>query len=41
MPWFNYAKLSDDDLKVIFTYLQTLKPIKNVVPEPIPPAGIC
>jgi len=39
MPWFNYAKLSDEDLKAIFAYLKTLKPIENEVPDPIPPGG--
>jgi mono/diheme cytochrome c family protein len=38
MPWFNYARLSDDDLKAMFAYLRKLKPVKNVVPAPIPPA---
>ncbi|MEW5791930.1 MAG: c-type cytochrome [Pseudomonadota bacterium] len=38
MPWFNYAKLTDDDLQAIFAYLQTLKPIRNRVPAPLPPA---
>ncbi|HWP82870.1 MAG TPA: diheme cytochrome c-553 [Bacteroidota bacterium] len=37
MPWPEYAKLSDDDLKAIFAYLQSIKPIKNAVPDPIPP----
>lgn len=36
MPWFNYARLSDDDLKAVFAYLKTLKPVKNAVPAPIP-----
>ena len=39
MPWFNYARLSDDDLKAMFAYLKTLKPVKNAVPAPMPPAG--
>ncbi len=39
MPWYEYARLEDEDLKAIFTYLRTLKPIKNRVPEPIPPGG--
>lgn len=38
MPWFAYRNLNDEDLKAIFAYLQTLPPIKNVVPAPIPPA---
>ncbi len=37
MPWQMYAQLSDDDLKAIFAYLKTLPPIKNKVPDPIPP----
>ncbi len=39
MPWFNLAKVSDQDLKAIFAYLQSLKPIENMVPAPIPPSG--
>ena len=39
MPWFNYAKASDEDLGAIFAYLKSLKPIENMVPPPIPPAG--
>jgi mono/diheme cytochrome c family protein len=36
MPWENIGKLSDDDLRSIFAYLKTIKPIKNKVPDPIP-----
>ncbi|MGH7799390.1 MAG: c-type cytochrome [Thermodesulfobacteriota bacterium] len=36
MPWEDYAQLSDEDLKAIFAYLRTLKPIVNQVPSPIP-----
>lgn len=39
MPWFNYAPLSDEDLKAIWAYLGTIPPVTNHVPEPIPPAG--
>lgn len=39
MPWFNFAKLSDEDLKSIFVYLQSSKPVKNVVPQPIAPSA--
>ena len=42
MPWMNYAKLNDDDLKAVFAYLKSLPPIKNQVPDPVmappPPA---
>lgn len=39
MPWQMYSKLSDDDLKAIYAFLQSLPPIKNNVPAPIPPPG--
>ena len=35
MPWQNYAKATDEDLKSIYAYLRTLKPIKNQVPDAI------
>lgn len=37
MPWPTYAKASDDDLRAIFYYLKSTKPIRNVVPSPIAP----
>ena len=39
MPWFNYALMTDDDLKAMFAYLQSLEPIENAVPDPIAPSG--
>ncbi|NSW79395.1 MAG: c-type cytochrome [Chthonomonadetes bacterium] len=39
MPWHNYAQMTDEDLKAIFAYLKSLPPIKNEVPELIPPPG--
>ncbi len=39
MPWTMYRQMTDDDLKAIFAYLRSLPPIKNPVPEPIPPAA--
>ena len=34
MPWQNFSKLSDADLKAIFAYLKSTKPVRNVVPAP-------
>jgi hypothetical protein len=31
MPWMAYRNMSDDDLKAIFAYLRTLKPVQNHV----------
>jgi hypothetical protein len=36
MPWQEYAKLTDADLKAIFVYLKSLKPVKNQVPASVP-----
>lgn len=40
MPWFSVAALSDEDIKAVFAYLQSLPPVHNRVPAPIdPPEG--
>jgi mono/diheme cytochrome c family protein len=39
MPWPMYSQMTDEDLKAVFAYLRSLPPIKNPVPEPIPPAA--
>jgi hypothetical protein len=39
MPWNWYGQLPDDDLKAMFAYLKTLKPIANRVPVPLTPDG--
>lgn len=38
MPWMDYALMTDEDLRAVFAYLQSLPPISNVVPAPVPPA---
>lgn len=40
MPWFVYKNMTDDDLKAIFAYLKTVKPVDNVVPRPVQLADI-
>lgn len=37
MPWFNFAKMPEEDLEAVFAYLKSLPPVKNNVPKPIPP----
>jgi len=37
MPWQNYIDLKESDIQAIFQYLQSIKPVKNIVPQPIPP----
>jgi len=40
MPWQNFGKLTDHDLRSIFAYLKTTKPVANSVPQPIPVAEL-
>ncbi len=37
MPWQSYSKMTDGDLKAIFGYLRSIPPIKNTVPDYVPP----
>lgn len=36
MPWPMFSHMEDKDIKAIFAYLKTVKPIKNVPPQPRP-----
>jgi hypothetical protein len=40
MPWQNWTNMKDEDVKAIFAYLQSIPPVKNTVPLPIPPQTI-
>ena len=40
MPWEFIAKMTDDDLKAIFTFLQSIPPVKNVVHAPFSPEEV-
>jgi hypothetical protein len=37
MPWPMYRNATDEDLKSIYAYLRTIKPIVNHVPDYVPP----
>jgi mono/diheme cytochrome c family protein len=39
MPIQMYKNFTDEDLAAIFTYVQSIPPVKNRVPEPLPPAA--
>jgi hypothetical protein len=39
MPWMNYARMTDDDLRAVFAYLKSLPAVSNAVPAPIPPGA--
>ena len=38
MPWPVYGQMTDDDLRAIYAYLRQIPPIRNQVPDPLPPA---
>ena len=40
MPWNWYRNWTDDDIKAVFAFLQSLPPIKNAIPDPLPPNKI-
>ncbi|HXM50162.1 MAG TPA: c-type cytochrome [Pyrinomonadaceae bacterium] len=37
MPWYFYGKMTEDDLKSVFAFLQTVKPVKHQVDNTEPP----
>jgi hypothetical protein len=37
MPTVQIGEMTDEDLKAIFAYLKSIKPIRNAVPQPVPP----
>jgi hypothetical protein len=40
MPWTNFTTIAEDDVKAVFAYLKSTKPVKNVVPMAISPEEI-
>ena len=39
MPWATYQGLTDDDLKAMWAYVRTLKPVKHTVDNALPPTA--
>ena len=39
MPWQSYRHLPESDLKAAFAYLKSIPPIRNKVPEYVPPTA--
>ena len=37
MPWAAYGQMTDEDLRAIFAYLKTLKPVKHRIDNDLPP----
>ena len=39
MPWQNFTGMHDEDVEAIWAYLRSVRPVKNIVPAPIPPVA--
>lgn len=39
MPWQGYAKMTDDDIGAIVTYLRSIKPVRHEVPTSVEPGN--
>lgn len=35
MPWESFSRMTDDELKAIYKFLQTVKPVQNMIAQPI------
>jgi len=40
MPWQNFANVQDAEIKAMFAYLKSTKPVNNIVPKPLTPAEL-
>lgn len=40
MPWDMFKAMTDNELKAMFAFLKTTKPISNIVPQAVPPASV-
>jgi hypothetical protein len=40
MPWEMYRHMTDADMLALFTFLQSIKPVDNLVPAPIAPSDM-
>lgn len=40
MPWPNYRQMEEEDMKAIYAYLKSIKPVSNIVPVSQPPIGV-
>lgn len=37
MPWEMYRNMTDDEIRAVFAYLKSIRPVDNLVPAPLPP----
>lgn len=37
MPWQNFTEMKDEDVRAMYLYLKSTRPVRNIVPSPIAP----
>ena len=40
MPWANFARMTDDDLRAIYRYLRSLPPVHNNTGDSVRPVEV-
>jgi len=40
MPWYNYGKMTDEDIHAVYEYLQSIDPVENLVPAAVSPMNM-
>lgn len=40
MPWEMIRHMTDDEMKAVFAYLRSIKPVNNIIPAPVPPTSV-
>jgi hypothetical protein len=40
MPWEMIRHMTDGEMKAVFAYLKSIKPVNNIVPAPVPPLSV-
>lgn len=40
MPWYNYGKMTDEDIHAVYSYLQSINPVENLVPAAVSPMNL-
>lgn len=36
MPWQNFQNMNEDEIEALFEFLQSTRPVENIVPPPVP-----
>ena len=40
MSWYNYGKMTDEDIHAVYEYLQSIDSVENLVPTAVSPMNM-